>query len=1284
MKHSTHFPDEHMADSRRRLGSTHRMPHHRWMVPALLLLAGSICLAQPSLKLQRITQAWPNVTLDFVINCAGLNFYDFDETNIELFEDQTRIQNFTLWIPDTNALCDFSAALVLDCSASMQGVPLADEIKAAHVFISAMDGSADQCAIIRAEETASVLHPMSTDTTSLHAAVAGLTLGSHTALWDGAYLAVEHLSANAINACRAILVITDGIDNTSAHLPTDVAAYATREGITIHGISILGGNSDLQKLALSTGGTYHAVNPAGLTALIPGIVANLSKYIRQNPECRVTYQSSCQDGAQRQVFLKVRTLCHGNAVESDVFTPPRDTTTFTTLVLRLDSVMVVNGDTARVALRADPGGVSGVLEPSTFIVRMQPPACGITPVEVATPEGCILPPSSITAFQAGSEIHIRTHVPVAITDTCRLAELLFVTAAVRDTCRTPLTLEDWQFDRGCFRAVLAPGQVHVTPTDALITGSILLPDSASWDNALHAYQPNPIHVSMFASNTGFHDATNVRFTIEVDPPDLRLISPTTATQPGTPPTAVKEGGGSLAAWDLVPLPRQTSGWVTVCITAASDNHPDVRQCARIWIPAAGPIPKCSITSDSIRLDNLRRAYIPMPFTLTTAVWNEGGMPTDTLFATLTLPPGLSLAEYDAPGRFSKTVSLQLPPGVQTTVTWRLQHAPSPVAVTETVRVMLTTRNAESSICDYSIHFPAINAPVLSLNCSAPDNLLYDEAINAYVPHPFDVRVSCRNLGVSDAENCTAFLWLPRNVVLVNPMDSLRKTFNPRTLASSNTTPAELSWKVRYATFPHQEDALTFRISAGAGSPFTRVDSVTTSCTVTMPPLRPLIVTGTTDICPGDSVLLDTGPGYHGHRWTTGDSTRAIVVRQPGAYACWMFDNSNTRVFSRTVTVRQRQLAPTIAVLGSTTLCAGDSTRITTDAGHVRHVWSTGDTTRAIVVRAAGTYSCTVTDAGGCFGTTPTVAITMRAAVRPAITIRGHLPICAGDSVELDAGAGWLTHQWNSGATTRSITLHSAGTFACTVTDSNGCSGTSMPVVITTSATPAPVITRSGPDPLCEGDTLILDAGSGYASHHWSTGDATRQICVTASGTYSVTVLSVHGCSGTSLGEVVSFLPPPPTPGIVRSGNTLVATVPSASHEWRRDGVPIPGATSDSLPLTRIGSYTVTVVSAGGCTATSVPFLVDSLLDVEALPAGFSITVHPNPVRDRAIVTLTSGRHTTVDLALIDIHGRICLTRRVGIDAGVSTTTMDMSSAPAGTWFLRCTVDGITTHIAFQR
>jgi hypothetical protein len=82
-----------------------------------------------------------------------------------------------------------------------------------------------------------------------------------------------------------------------------------------------------------------------------------------------------------------------------------------------------------------------------------------------------------------------------------------------------------------------------------------------------------------------------------------------------------------------------------------------------------------------------------------------------------------------------------------------------------------------------------------------------------------------------------------------------------------------------------------------------------------------------------------------------------------------------------------------------------------------------------------------------------------------ITVSGVADFCEGDSVELTTDTLINSYHWNTGDTSRSITVTQSGIYFVTVTDSKGCSATSNSVFITTN--PLPVVNFTGlPDSVC--------------------------------------------------------------------------------------------------------------------------------------------------------------------------------------------------------------------------
>ena len=74
-------------------------------------------------------------------------------------------------------------------------------------------------------------------------------------------------------------------------------------------------------------------------------------------------------------------------------------------------------------------------------------------------------------------------------------------------------------------------------------------------------------------------------------------------------------------------------------------------------------------------------------------------------------------------------------------------------------------------------------------------------------------------------------------------------------------------------------------------------------------------------------------------------------------------------------------------------------------------------------------------------------VSAASAVTPTITPIGPTTFCQGGSVTLNSSPG-SAYQWSNGATTQSITVTTSGNYTVTVTDIEGCKGTSEAVVVT--------------------------------------------------------------------------------------------------------------------------------------------------------------------------------------------------------------------------------------------
>ncbi len=281
--------------------------------------------------------------------------------------------------------------------------------------------------------------------------------------------------------------------------------------------------------------------------------------------------------------------------------------------------------------------------------------------------------------------------------------------------------------------------------------------------------------------------------------------------------------------------------------------------------------------------------------------------------------------------------------------------------------------------------------------------------------------------------------------------------------------------------------------------------------------------------------------------------------------------------------------PTIIPSGSLSFCDGGSVTLTAPDGMRSWRWSNGAITRSITVNSSGVFSVTTEDQQGVFATSnPMVVVELPVPV-PYIRPAGPVRVCVGGSATLDAGAGYTSYLWSDGSTDRYLTTSATGHFTVTVTDSYGCSGMSVPVHIMVGDSIKPVITPDGSTTICEGKEVTLDAGIGYRTYSWSTGERTRSINVGTAGSYSVHVIDPYGCGGTSDPVTVQVLPTPTAsitrvgPPVPCEGDTLwlTANPEGVRYQWSD------GLTARTRPVTVADDYHVTVWNAEGCSGRSM-------------------------------------------------------------------------------------------------
>lgn len=146
-------------------------------------------------------------------------------------------------------------------------------------------------------------------------------------------------------------------------------------------------------------------------------------------------------------------------------------------------------------------------------------------------------------------------------------------------------------------------------------------------------------------------------------------------------------------------------------------------------------------------------------------------------------------------------------------------------------------------------------------------------------------------------------------------------------------------------------------------------SLPVSKTVTVNPLPTVRIaaTGLDQFCPGNVVNLSAGSDQSfTYMWNTGAASKSVTISNPGVYTLKVRDNNGCESKPDSITL---SFIPPPSVSISTvdninTICNG--TNVTLNGSNaVSYAWSTGATSKDIVVAQAGTYTLKIRDEKNC-------------------------------------------------------------------------------------------------------------------------------------------------------------------------------------------------------------------------------------------------------------------------------------------------------------------------------
>lgn len=430
------------------------------------------------------------------------------------------------------------------------------------------------------------------------------------------------------------------------------------------------------------------------------------------------------------------------------------------------------------------------------------------------------------------------------------------------------------------------------------------------------------------------------------------------------------------------------------------------------------------------------------------------------------------------------------------------------------------------------------------------------------------------------------------------------TSSGSTVCDGNTVTLSIAWTGDITWTPTFEFNDTVQVSAVGTYNYSVVITDALGCTaqsavevvtINPTPVAQIAANGPTTVCGTGSVDI-TASGGDSYLWNDGvTTTPTITASAAGDYFATVSNTAGCTAVTSTITVGifPAPAIPTITASGATTFCAGGSVTLSSSQANA-YDWGNSNTAQDLIVTTSGSYAVTTTDINGCTAVSTAEVVTVNANPVVTVTTSGPTTFCLGGTVDLTSSEP-TGNLWTNSQTAQTISVNASGNYSTTVTDVNGCSGTSNIVAVTVNSVPVPTISANGSLSLCNGATVDLTSSSA-ANNTWSTGSTNQTITVSTAETITVTVLdTATGCSATSL-PTVTTVGAGATPYIIVGGPTIICegeTVQLLSSEpngntWSN------GETTNSILVGTTGLYSVTYTSAGGCTAvsTTVPVLVN--------------------------------------------------------------------------------------------
>jgi gliding motility-associated-like protein len=345
-----------------------------------------------------------------------------------------------------------------------------------------------------------------------------------------------------------------------------------------------------------------------------------------------------------------------------------------------------------------------------------------------------------------------------------------------------------------------------------------------------------------------------------------------------------------------------------------------------------------------------------------------------------------------------------------------------------------------------------------------------------------------------------------------------------------------------------------------------------------------------------------------YSWSNGASSKELANLKPGTYTLTVTDTvTNCMAVYLAVLSAKSQMRITASPSNNTSCAsaADGSIGVTVSGGTTPYTysWSSGESTKDLSGKNAGTYTLTVSDANSCVAT---IAIQLATDSSKLLNLTSGTIVKAtcntaangSIAVIVSGGKAPITYSWTpGGATSKDLVNVVAGTYTLTATDAVGCSkqlvatiaiDTAVAIRGTIDSTKA-----SGCASSASGAVYVtISRGAAPYTYVWKKGTTTvattEDLTAVTAGSYTLTATDNNGCS-VVLNATVGVLPS----GITVTLDSLIRPTCSVSADGKiyttTSGGLAPytylwstGATTDDITNANPGTLVLTATDFNGC------------------------------------------------------------------------------------------------------